>query len=396
MDITRYNREAWNREVEKGKNEWTLPVSSAVIDEARQGRWQIILASWKPVPKNWFPELRGTKVLCLASGGGQQGPVLAAAGADVTVLDLSPRQLERDRQVAERDGLALRTVEGDMADLSMFADEAFDLIVHPVSNCYVPDVHRVWRGAFRVLRQGGALLSGFANPVVYIFDHDLGQQNILQARYTLPYSDDKDLEGEERRVYLEAGVPFEFSHNLDDLIGGQIEAGFAITGFYEDIYRPEAGDLVSRYFPPHMVTRAVKPARHGQYTKTVDGRTVINQGDVYWIPVEEPNAIEQGYPHPYVVIQDNMFNHSRIHHVVVCALTSNINQVNAPGNVLLEEGEANLPRQSVVVVSKISTIDKSALGGYVGSLSGPRIEQILAGIRFIQSITQRRQTDEEV
>jgi SAM-dependent methyltransferase len=259
MDIFKYNRRAWDREVEKGSNTWTIPVSSATIAEARQGRWQIILAVSRPVPDHWFPKLAGARVLCLASGGGQQGPVLAAAGAEVTVLDFSPRQLERDRQVAERDNLSLCTVEGDMADLSMFASETFDFIVNPVSNCYVPDVRKVWHEAFRVLRPGGTMIAGFSNPVGYIFDHELGKQNILQVKYSLPYSDDKDLEGDERREFLEAGVPLEFSHTLEDLIGGQIDAGFVICGFYEDSYPPEAGDLLSRYFAPNIVTRAIKP-----------------------------------------------------------------------------------------------------------------------------------------
>ena len=197
-------------------------------------------------------------MLCLASGGGQQGPLLATAGAHVTVLDASPRQLQQDQSVAAREGLTLRTVEGDMADLSMFAGESFDLIVHPVSNCFAADVRKVWREALRVLRHGGALLSGFANPVMYIFDHELGKQNIFQVRYALPYADEKDLSGDERREFLEAGVPFEFSHTLDEQIGGQIEAGFVISGFYEDVYPPEAGDLLSRYLPPFLATRAIK------------------------------------------------------------------------------------------------------------------------------------------
>ncbi|MCB8946125.1 MAG: type II toxin-antitoxin system PemK/MazF family toxin [Ardenticatenaceae bacterium] len=90
------------------------------------------------------------------------------------------------------------------------------------------------------------------------------------------------------------------------------------------------------------------------------------------------------YPHPYVVIQDNLFNHSRVHSVVVCALTTNLKQANAPGNVLLAVGEANLPKPSAVVVSKVSAVPKSQLGEYIGSLSEARIKQILAGMRFLQ------------
>lgn len=121
---------------------------------------------------------------------------------------------------------------------------------------------------------------------------------------------------------------------------------------------------------------------------------VVNQGDIYWIPPEEPGGVEPGFTHPHVVIQANALNHSRIPTVVVCAMTSNLKQAKAPGNVLLEAGEANLPRQSVVVVSKISTVDKTQLGSYIGSLSGQRINQILAGMRFLQLMTGRRGTEE--
>jgi mRNA interferase MazF len=114
-------------------------------------------------------------------------------------------------------------------------------------------------------------------------------------------------------------------------------------------------------------------------------RKVINQGDIYWVQLENPNALKPGIPHPYVVIQDNVFNHSRISTVVACALTSNIKRVsNTPGNILLEVGEANLPKQSVVEVSKVSTVNKAALGEYIGSLTEQRISQILAGMRFLQ------------
>ena len=112
----------------------------------------------------------------------------------------------------------------------------------------------------------------------------------------------------------------------------------------------------------------------------------VHQGDVYWIQPNESNNSEFGYyPHPYVVIQDDLFNRSRINTVVVCALTSNMRLANEPGNVLLDADEAQLPKQSVVVVSKISTVEKSQLGEYIGSLSKQRVEQILIGIRFQQA-----------
>ena len=114
LDPVAYNRAAWDREVDRG-NEWTRPVGPDVTARARTGDWSVVLIGYEPVPRHWFPaSIKGAAVLCLASGGGQQGPVLAAAGADVTVFDNSPRQLARDEQVAARDGLAIRTVLGDM------------------------------------------------------------------------------------------------------------------------------------------------------------------------------------------------------------------------------------------------------------------------------------------
>jgi mRNA interferase MazF len=117
---------------------------------------------------------------------------------------------------------------------------------------------------------------------------------------------------------------------------------------------------------------------------------VINQGDIYWVPLEDANGSEPGYTHPHVVIQDNVINRSRITTVAVCALTTNMKRAKAPGNVLLEAGEANLPRQSVVVVSQVSSVDKAQLGEYIGSLSQQRIDQVLAGMRFLQFMTPDR------
>lgn len=110
----------------------------------------------------------------------------------------------------------------------------------------------------------------------------------------------------------------------------------------------------------------------------------INRGDVYWLAPDDSRGPVPGYSHPHVVVQDDVFNHSRITTVVVCALTSNLHRAKEPGNVLLEVGEGNLPKQSVVVVSQVSSVDKARLGERIGSLSGARVEQILAGLRFLQ------------
>jgi SAM-dependent methyltransferase len=244
--------------VQKG-NKWTVPVSPDVIARARRGDWQIVLTPTKPVPADWFPPLQGLNVLCLASGGGQQGPVLAAAGANVVVLDNSPLQLQQDRFVAERDGLTIRTVEGDMRDLSLFAAGSFGLIFHPVSNTFVPDVRPVWRECFRVLCKGGVLLAGFMNPAVYLFDYALADSTgILQVKYRLPYSDD-DLPEAERKKRIGEGQPFEFSHTLQEQIGAQLEAGFILTGFFEDGPPPGKSEPAATYMAECIATRAVKP-----------------------------------------------------------------------------------------------------------------------------------------
>ena len=113
---------------------------------------------------------------------------------------------------------------------------------------------------------------------------------------------------------------------------------------------------------------------------------VINQGDVYWIELDEPRGSEPGYSHPHVVVQNNVFNASRINTVIICALTSNIKRAEAPGNVLLEKGEANLPKQSVVLVSQIFTVDKTQLGEFIGTLSERRVKQIIEGIYLMTEI----------
>jgi SAM-dependent methyltransferase len=247
IDILTHNRIAWDALAARG-DQWTVPVSPQEIEDARRGQWTIVLTPMKSVPADWL-DVAGKQVLCLASGGGQQVPILAAAGADVTVLDNSPKQLESDARTAERHGLSIATVPGDMANLHMFADASFDLVVHPVSNCFVPDVLPVWREAFRVLRGGGCLLAGFANPAFYIFDHDLAERTgRLEVVHSLPYSD----------AARPADQPLEFSHTLETQIGGQIAAGFSIIGMYEDGNRASDIHPLNKFMPTFIATRAVK------------------------------------------------------------------------------------------------------------------------------------------
>jgi SAM-dependent methyltransferase len=255
IDPVAHNRAAWDREAEND-NEWTRPVGPEVIARARAGDWSVVLIGYEPVPRDWFPaDLTGAAVLGLASGGGQQGPVLAAAGAAVTVFDNSPRQLSRDEEVAAREGLAIRTVLGDMRDLSVFPDASFDVVFNPVSNVFCPDLAPVWRESFRVLRPGGILLAGFMNPDVFIFDiaalDGLGE---LVVRHRLPFTT-LDLPDAERLSSYGTG-PIEYSHSLTEQIGGQLAAGFVLTHLAE---APHHADATARYMPGYLATRATKP-----------------------------------------------------------------------------------------------------------------------------------------
>ncbi len=263
-DIVRYNSGAWDKQVEGG-NEWTQPVDADAIAAARAGRMSICLTDKKPVPNDWFDGIPGKDVLCLAGGGGQQAPILAAAGYNVTSYDNSSRQLAQDRLVAMREGLSIRTMQGDMADLSAIPDAAFDLIVHPISNIFAPNIRPVWREAFRVLRPNGILMAGIVNPLEFIFDQRAAEQGELIVRHSLPYSDTADLSPDELRYWIDKDSPLEFGHTLTDQIGGQLDAGFIITGFCEDRRSripdatPNIEDLLSPHTPIYIATRAVKP-----------------------------------------------------------------------------------------------------------------------------------------
>ena len=257
VDPSAHNRAAWDKYVQEG-NEWSRPVSADDVERARRGDWSVVLVGREPVDRSWLPpDLTATDVLCLASGGGQQGPILAAAGARVTVFDNSPRQLGQDRMVAARDGLELRTVLGDMSDLGALGDAAFDVVFHPVSNLFAPDVAPVWRECFRVLRPGGTLLAGFLNPDTYLFDHEaLDERGELVVVHKLPYSDVTHYSAEERAAKFGADAALEYSHTLTDQIGGQLAAGFVVTGFAEAAHQSNAS---APYMSSYFATRAVRP-----------------------------------------------------------------------------------------------------------------------------------------
>ena len=189
-------------------------------------------------------------MLGLASGGGQQMPVFAAQGAICTIMDYSERQLASERMVAEREGYEIEIVRADMTKKFPFADASFDLIFHPVSNCYVEDVQHVWNECFRVLRPGGVLLAGMDNGLNFLFNDF--EKLIVENR--LPYNPLKDPALLERAMRDDDGV--QFSHTMEEQIGGQLKAGFCLKDLLED--RDHEGRL-AEFAPTYVMTRSIKP-----------------------------------------------------------------------------------------------------------------------------------------
>lgn len=240
VTFDKWNEEGW---------EWGVPIGHEDFLRARQGDWHVLLTPTKPVPREWFGEIKGKRLLGLASGGGQQMPVFAAAGAICTVLDYSRSQLESERMVSQREGYAIEIVQADMTKPLPFEDGAFDLIFHPVSNCYIEQVEPVWRECARVLKKGGALLAGFDNGVNFVYDDDE-----KEMRYKLPFNPLRDEKLYEESVRNDWGI--QFSHTIEEQIGGQLRAGLRLTDIYQDTNG--TGRLHEHGVPCYYATRAIK------------------------------------------------------------------------------------------------------------------------------------------
>ena len=248
MNYQDINAKTIDRWIEEGW-EWGIPVSHEDYVKARAGEWDMLLTPTKFVPHSWFGDLKGKKVLGLASGGGQQMPVFAALGAECTVLDYSEKQLESERMVADREGYEIEIIRADMTKPLPFADGTFDLIFHPVSNCYVEEVKPIFKECARILKHGGILLSGLDNGVNYLVDDD--ETMIVN---TMPFN---PLKNEANRKQLEdSDCGMQFSHTIEEQIGGQLEAGLMLTHIYEDTNGE--GRLHEMNIPCYIATRAVK------------------------------------------------------------------------------------------------------------------------------------------
>jgi SAM-dependent methyltransferase len=232
--------------------EWAIPISHEEYLKAQKGEWSVLLTPIKPVPKEWFSGLKNKQLLGLASGGGQQMPVFAALGAVCTVMDYSDKQLESEMMVAGREKYDIAIAKADMTKTFPFDDCFFDIIFHPVSNCYVEDVYHVWNECFRVLKKGGLLLAGMDNGLNYLIDEE--ENKPLMITNKLPYNPLKNEDLYKKSVDNDEGI--QFSHSLEEQIGGQLKAGFMLLDLYEDY---DNCGRIREYAPSYFATLARKP-----------------------------------------------------------------------------------------------------------------------------------------
>ncbi|OPZ37207.1 MAG: ubiquinone/menaquinone biosynthesis methyltransferase [Tenericutes bacterium ADurb.BinA155] len=239
--LTRWIKDGW---------EWGKPIDHATFLKAKEGDFNMLLTPLKPVPHAWFGPLQDKEVLGLASGGGQQMPIFAALGAKCTLLDYTPAQLDSDALVAKREGYPIKLVRADMSKPLPFKDESFDLIFFPVSNVYIEEAKPLFKECFRILKKGGRLLSGLDNGINFITDDDE-----KEIKYRFPFNPLKNPEEMAALKASDSGV--EFSHTLDEQIGGQLEAGFILKDLYEDLN--SSGHFHDLQIPAFFATLAVKP-----------------------------------------------------------------------------------------------------------------------------------------
>ncbi len=246
------NQDRWN----KVNNDYTAPLTHEELEEAKNHPISVALTVGKKVPQEWFEKANGKKILGLACGGGQQGPIFATKGYDVTIMDFSTSQLQKDEMVAKREGLTINTVLADMTKPFPFEDKTFDIIFNPVSNVYIEDLENMYKEASRVLKKGGLLMVGFMNPWIYMYDADVvwdQPDEELLLKFSIPFNS-KELE-EQGKIIINPEYGYEFSHTLETQIRGQLKNGLAMIDFYESC---DNRHRLSRYGNDYIATLCMK------------------------------------------------------------------------------------------------------------------------------------------
>ena len=203
--------------------DWAACASKEQLQDAREGKLKLQFFE-KEVPKEWLKDIKRKKVLCLAGGGGLQAPLLACAGAEVTVIDISNKMLDKDRKIAKDENLQIKIVKGNICNLSMFGDSYFDYIINPPSLMYIPKLDIVFRECYRVLNKGGVFIMMAPNPINYVCDYiDDENGGYYKAVHKMPfYSKDYD-----------DSDWIEYGHTMEEYLGGLIDCGFLINGYLE-------------------------------------------------------------------------------------------------------------------------------------------------------------------
>ena len=251
-DYIKFNEDRWNNVT----NDYTEPLSHEEFEKVKINPLSVGLTVGKTVPKEWFDKANGKKILGLACGGGQQGPAFASKDYDVTIMDFSKSQLEKDEMVAKREGIKISTVQGDMTKPFPFENETFDIVFNPVSNAYIEDLENMYKEASRVLKKGGLLMVGFMNPWIYMYDSDIvwdKPDEKLLLKYSLPFNSRK-LE-QEGKIQIDPEFGYEFSHTLEAQIRGQLKNGLAMIDFYESC---DKRNRLSQYGNDYIATLCIK------------------------------------------------------------------------------------------------------------------------------------------
>lgn len=220
--------------------DWTACASKEQLQAAREGKLSLPFF-YKEIPKEWLKDIQGKKVLCLAGAGGLQAPLLACVGAKVTVIDISNKMLDKDREIAKNEHLQIEIVKGNICDLSMFHNDFFDFIINPPSLMYIPKLSIVFKECYRVLNKGGIFIMIAPNPINYVCDYvDDENGGYYKAVHKMPFCS-KDYDNSDW---------IEYGHTMEEYLGGLIASGFLINGYMEC----QMDDITELQF----MTRAIK------------------------------------------------------------------------------------------------------------------------------------------
>ncbi len=250
------NQAMWNNVSRRNGSPYTLPLTREEFKAAKENDLSVALTVGKTVPLKWFKKAKGNKLLGLACGGGQQGPIFAAKGYDTTIMDFSKEQLAKDALIAKRENLKINTVLADMTKRFPFEDETFDIIFCPVSNVFIADLENMWNECYRVLKHGGLLMVGYMNLCIYMYDGDdvwdYPNKELL-LKYSLPFDPRKLEEQGKKKINPENG--YEFSHTLEAQIGGQLKGGFVMVDFYES---KDERNRLTKYGSDYLANLCIK------------------------------------------------------------------------------------------------------------------------------------------